>query len=418
MKENFTNITINDFNNIQISSPHIFSAGYEKEKKRMIASIPTGKRPLSLIKAAVAAIILITLIPTCVYAVGKYFGFFNGAWGGGGRESHDEYSTPAADPNDKPIQHAAVEYADVDEETAENILEPTVEELPFSVDMNGTQLTVTSIVKDNLGNAVVEYKLEREGGLIMDEQDGKGLSNASSDYSFSIGFGLADIGGGYAFKDEERSTNEVWYCYDYILKDDSRYYDYIDHTTKTLNSWLDYSYEELKSTYEADGIKFGEDEYKEYLDNINTELESLKNPPDKDSLVIRYTTISEQAETNTVSLSLSEKTLDTKIYDIDDPSMDDPENTHIEISPISIRISGLHDEVSSIVITYNDGTSYIVFDDKYINTYNSAYKYDGNGDGEQDFDTLQCMFNRLVNIEEIVSIQVDGMNFIPKEQSQ
>ena len=52
-------------------------------------------------------------------------------------------------------------------------------------------------------------------------------------------------------------------------------------------------------------------------------------------------------------------------------------------------------------------TDYIVENEKYNNTYNSRYMYDGNGDGVEDINTLLLMFNRLVDIDNIDYITVD-----------
>ena len=418
MKEPFIDISINDFNNFEIPEKHIFSDRYEKEKRRMISSISTRRAASPSFKLVAAAIILVILIPAGVYAAGKYFGFFNGAWGGAGRKSHEEYTTPADNPDDKPIKHPAVEYTDVDEDLADKTVGEVIEELPFSVDLNGTQLTLTSIVKDKLGNAVIEYTLERKGGILPEQGDtGKGLLNATSDYSFSIGFGFAHTSEGYAFKDEERSTDEKWYCYDYILKDDTSYYSHIDHMKQYLNSWLDCSYDEVRDYYAEFGIEFGEDQYEEFLNNITADLEIYNNPPDKDALVISYTIIKkemeegkyylrsesdEYCEEHTVTFQLSDKALDTRSF-ISQGEME----SIIEISPISVKISGIEDGSHDIIIYFNDGTEYIVENDKYDNTYNGRYMYDGDGDGIQDINTLLLMFNRLVDVEKIDHIIID-----------
>ena len=418
MKKPFIDISINDFNSIEIPENHIFSDRYEKEKKRMISSIST-KRPASTsFKIVAAAIIIVILIPAGVYAAGKFFGFFSGAWGGAGRESHEEYITPAENPDDKPIKHPAVEYTDVDEDLAHKTVGEVIEELPFSVDLKGTQLTITSIVKDKLGNAVIEYTLERKGGILPEQGEmEKGLLNSTSNYSFSIGFGFSHTGEGYAYKDEVRSTEEKWYCYDYILKDDTSYYSHIDHMKEYLNSWLNCSYDEVRNYYTELGIEFGEKQYEEFLDNINNELEIYNNPPDKDALVISYTIIKkpmedgkyylrsesdEYYEEHTVSFQLSDKALDIKSFISQSQS-----GSLIEISPISLKLSGTDDGSHDIIIYFNDGTDYIVENEKYNNTYNSRYMYDGNGDGVEDINTLLLMFNRLVDIDNIDYITVD-----------
>ena len=79
----------------------------------------------------------------------------------------------------------------------------------------------------------------------------------------------------------------------------------------------------------------------------------------------------------------------------------------IEISPISVKISGIEDGSHDIIIYFNDGTEYIVENDKYDNTYNGRYMYDGDGDGIQDINTLLLMFNRLVDVEKIDHIIID-----------
>lgn len=412
-------IPYRNFDDITIAEEHVFSDEYRVKKEKILCEIPDRINNYSMLKIAMI-IILVMVIPTSVYAAGKYLGFYKGAWSGAGRKSHGTYTTLSEKNPDDVITHPAEKYEDIDEEYAEETVGSVIEDIPFSIDLKGTKLTVTSLVKDRLGNAVVEYTLERKGGILPEEGDiGRGLTNTTSDYSFSMGFGFAEVGNGYSYKDIERSTDDKWYCYDYIIKDDSGYYAHISNMIEYLNSCLQCTEADLRKEYDSLGIEYGDDFYEEYIDQVKADLETYKNPPDKDNLVISYTIINkklkddeyilrnrenEYSETHTAIFELSDKVLETKQF-----ISDKQENASIEISPISIRINGMETESSDIIIVYNDGTEYVISSDSEVNNYNGSYSFDGDGDGTQDLKCLQFMFNRLVKIEDIDYIKVDDV---------
>ena len=79
-------IPYRNFDDITIAEEHVFSDEYRVKKEKILCEIPDRINNYSMLKIAMI-IILVMVIPTGVYAAGKYLGFYKGAWSGAGRKS-------------------------------------------------------------------------------------------------------------------------------------------------------------------------------------------------------------------------------------------------------------------------------------------------------------------------------------------
>ena len=79
---------------------------------------------------------------------------------------------------------------------------------------------------------------------------------------------------------------------------------------------------------------------------------------------------------------------------------------------ILVRLEGVSDNVRGVEIEFKDGTIYRIDKDDYVNIYAECYIWDGDGDGESDMTACQFMFNRLVDIDEILKVRFDGVELM------
>ena len=119
---------------------------------------------------------------------------------------------------EKTYLNPAREYVEPDTEYAEQKIAPAVQELPLTIDLQGTTLSINAVVRDELGNAVVEYTLERDGGILPGlnqvQNGGKtkygSIDNHTKDYSLRFACGLKEGCLEYSYKDESRSSDDKW----------------------------------------------------------------------------------------------------------------------------------------------------------------------------------------------------------------
>lgn len=411
-------MSVREFDELKIEEQHLFSRKYEDEKERMLEEIEdSGKHmPVKWLRVA-AAVLFLLLIPTGVYAAISYRGFLNGAWGNAGKENRKPYVETTDTDDDKPVYTAGREYAPVDEEYAKENVTPYIKSLPATVELGDTILTVNSVVRDEIGNAVVEYTLSREGGVILwNSEAGKfetflpvlKYSNTES-CSYDISFGDTRLE--YNYKDEDRSTETIWYCYAYIFRDDTWYENNLKTYRDRYKDMVASDYETTKEMYAEYGIELSEKAYNESLEEARKKAEDAPGP---DELVISYKLTDETGRMITRDSDDWERYKEQmKVMALDSDSLpvkcikDDKYTAYV--SPISLRLEGVNDNINGVEIEFKDGTVYRVDKDDYVNTYAECYIWDGDGDGESDMTACQFMFNRLVDIDEISKVRFDGV---------
>jgi len=408
-------MTVEEFDMMEIEEDHKFSEKYLKNKQLLLERIPTENHGWTGARIATAAAATV-LVPTVVYAAGSWLGFFEGAWGNKGKENSTAYTeTIEVEGVEKSQLHPAIEYEEPDIDYAEQKIAPSVQELPISIDLQGTTLTVNTVVRDALGNAVVEYTLERDGGILTGlNQLSNGrtkygaVDNYTVDYSIHFACGLKEACSEYSYKDESRSTDSKWYCYAYIIYDEAMFKDHAKWIVQSLENRLkestDEYYEYWRKDFESlNGKPFTKEDYAEWREGLKKDLEYWENPPmDDQGLIIDYSLFhnmedretengSFSSEDHLVTVPLEKKRVETLSFASDTGRM------IAEISPISLQCSVTSDSAPVSVI-FKDGTEYIVEDSETLNYYNSLIS------GGK----CQIMFNRLVKIEEIEKLVISG----------
>ena len=373
-------------------------------------------------RIAVAAATVI-LVPTAVYAIGGWLGFFEGAWGNKGKEnSTAHYDTMVVEDGvEKTYLNPAREYVEPDTEYAEQKIAPAVQELPLTIDLQGTTLSINAVVRDELGNAVVEYTLERDGGILPGlnqvQNGGKtkygSIDNYTKDYSLRFACGLKEGCLEYSYKDESRSSDDKWYCYSYIIYDEATFLEHAKQTADAIQGWLkestDEYYDYWRKDFESMNKKpFTREDYAEWKKTLEKDLVYWENPPMEDQgLIIDYTLYQNmedrdkdngnfKSEDHILTIPLKNQSIEAISFTSGDGLFSS------EISPISMRFNDTSDS-ASVSILYRDGSEYIVSDRETLNYYNS-FMHDANH---------IFMFNRLVKVEEIEKIVVNGKELYP-----
>lgn len=213
-------ISLEEFD--KMDGDHEFSKEYKENKREMMKEY-RKKKATGVSKrvkvAKVAAACVACLIATPVIANAATDGaLFNRLWGNEGKEnveSHDEILYDEEKESSCVVTYPEREYVEVDEEKAEEQVGETVSYPNIVKDIDGTTLTIISVVRDK-NSAVVEFTLEKEGGVDMNysqlDNEAKGAwFSDDSTYWFEIG------DGGNMFVDLERSTPEKIYIYDYAV---------------------------------------------------------------------------------------------------------------------------------------------------------------------------------------------------------
>ena len=370
------NITMEEFDLAE--GNHTFSKRYNKEKKKNLKEYRRSRmngRRINWIGAVAATLVAMIGTPVIVNAATNGE-LFERLWGTAGREKIEATEFTVQDPVKGEITYQLPqrEYADTPEETAEKLVGENVkpQNITFSLP-DGTLMTVLSTTVSDYG-AVMEFTLEKAGGidafLYNDHtQIGKGMTMSSS-AKFIMAMDNAHE---TIFVDEEKSTDEKWYCYSYM-------------------SFVDGKPSELElHTVELSG-EFGAGE-----------PEML--PETEKKLVIP---LGENEVASTVFMNSQGGTA--------------------ELSPISLCVdmgegTGFHNygdpgEVYLIDIVFNDGTDYIVKEEnidwsdgeftlKHSCEADTKNYYDCCGGlGDQGTDTVYIL-DRLVDIDEVKEIHIN-----------
>ena len=374
-------ISIEEFDHITDGvEDHVFSESYLKRKETIMNNATHKANITKLgVKIAAAASVIAIVAP---FAVNAATGgdLFDRLWGNTGKENVESYSFLYAeegkiDANGNvatyPIDMPAIEYVEVDPDTAQRLIGDRMTTEPVVCTVGDTTVTVESVVRDGIG-IVAAYTVEKEGGVdcLNYSQFDNEAKGAWFNEDSNILFGFRE-GSGKIWVDLSRSTADKLYCYEYMY-DSCMVFGGPNHTPITDHITLE-TWEYTTSRTEM----FSElPEKGEYDDYVKAYIEY--EIPVADAL-------------------------DTKSFSsVTDGS--------IEISPIAMvwdstggtEIKGetLLPE-TTLKITYKDGSEYLVFDE---NNRNIGYVC-GTDTG------FIVLFNRLVDIDNIAVITIDGVEF-------
>lgn len=383
-------ISVEEFD--AINEEHVFSNGYNKRKAAILKSYKDrklNKQSAGVIKAAAAVLITLIVLPLGVNAAmnGE---LFKRIWGTQGKEDIEPHvETMLEESKGTEIETAfpKVEYEDIDESRAEELIGKNVSTATVSETMGDTTIDVLSVVYD--GNAIVaEYTISRKGGVncfdygqIQNECKGAVLRE---DIPFRFHF---KEGSGKIYVDLARSDDERLYCYEYM----------VDEHTMLGSAAAEMGYAPI-----ADHISLCIEEFSEPLSNFI----------DKDEDYEKYLTDSRE-----ISIPLKEK--------VQISNFTNENGEVIEVSPISLKTpvayaggTVFEDDlfIYHVSINYKDGSSYTVLDENVPNdpalanrcaVETANYQYIAGGiDGD-----FVILFNRLVDTGAIESITVNGITY-------
>lgn len=343
-----------------------------QETYKQLGRKTSRRRGRSVQRIAAAIAVTCLFVPGVVYASSRTE-FFQAMFGNETRESNGvlkrEVDTGKEGKDAKvTVTLPSREYVPVDEEQAQKAVGDYVSEEPIVKKIGSHTLTINSFVYDRNG-AMMYFTLEREGGVTALAGDKEtNLTKGAyftddSDFFFNCETKNGDFAGENTYIDMKKSTDDKLYCYSYIL-------------------WS----EPLK-------------------DGDVPELMIQTYPCTRKELT-------EKTETKTERIRLTDK----------DPvpvkKIDMGEKGYAEYSPIALSVDmakgmGLSEEeaadpyyLESIEVVYKDKESYVVSDKK-NNVENSSYQL---GAGTY----YKTVFNRLVDVDEVEKIIVNGVEFAVK----
>ena len=385
MLEDFE-ISLEEFD--EIDDYHEFSKEYKKNKKELLKNY--RKKHLTTkkytgVKVAVAIMSFVIAAPIAVNAA-TGGDLFDRIWGSKGKEDIESHTYEWDEDRGGETKHfevemPAIDYEDTDPEKAEELVGDNILEMNEEYDLDGTKMTILSTVSD--GNCmVVEYTLERKGGVKIYNLDHAGHSNETKgnfpelDQNVNFNFGKVYI-------DLDKSTDEKMYCYSYAVLA-SEYY---ENETPSIHVQI------LPCTIEKYATTHDPEEFDKILEQI-VEFD--------------------------IPLNTKEQ-IDMKEYVNADGGI-------VEVSPISMSIDesvglGLpsYDPyyIYYINIKYKDGTEYLVsesncdsaeFDISHsCDVEHANYQYCCGFDNE-----FKIAFNRLCDVDNIESITVNETTYTLK----
>lgn len=333
----------------------------------------TSRRSTRRAQRIAAAIAVVCLaVPGMVYASSKTE-FFQAMFGNDTRESNGvlkrEIDTGKKGKDAKvTVTLPSREYVPVDEEKAEKAIGAYMTDEPIVKKIGSHTLSIDSFVYDKNG-AMMCFTLERKGGVtaIAGDKETNLTKGAyftdDSDFYFNCGTKNGAFAGENTYIDTKKSTDDKLYCYSYILWD-----------------------------------------------------KPLKNGDVPELTIETYPCtrkeLKEETKTETERIKLTDKEpVPVKKIDMGDKG-------YLEYSPIALSVDmskgmGLSEEeaedpyyLESIEIEYKGKESYVICD-KEKNIENSSYQL---GAGTY----YKTMFNRLVDVDEIEKIKINGVEFSVK----
>lgn len=381
-------ISLEDFD--KLDGVHTFSKEYQKEKRNMLKEYRRdvfAERRSKLVKVAIAVSLLIIAAPLMVNAAtdGE---FFERIWGNLTKQNVESHEEVLHDEQGLPFTYTFPqrEYVEVDLDRAKELLEHHVYHEPIIKKLGDTTLTILSSVHD--GNAaIVEFKLEREGGVNAFE-----YSQLDNEYRGAIFSQEPHFWFHYPtcaehiLVDLEKSTKEVLYCYDYMVMGAE------DAGVQALNMEMQEYPCSRREMFEADSDTF--DKYVE--DTITSELPiPLPSPVRKAEYVNK--------DNGTISISPISIRLD------------------LEDSGLGINNEDLYDSnnVYYVSVNYKDKESYLVQEHALGNIHSCETPVDNSSYSaadEQGYCTI--IFNRLVDIDKVASVTINETTYQLKQMTE
>lgn len=245
---------------------HRFSDSYQQRRAALIAEFgiaASSKSARFKWRVAALAAAALIVVPVTAWAVADNAGFFAGAFGNSGRASVESHDEVQGYKDGKPFMatYPSREYVDVDLDAAERLLGAYTANQETPVSVGDHTLTILSAVRDK-DAMVVHYTLERPGGVTALKWDetsnqAKGAyqpfdqpyswrffrgkdavrqneeqarwenepmpEGAEERAAYERGKAAAyddanfyNYGGDFTYVDPERSTADMLYCYAYV----------------------------------------------------------------------------------------------------------------------------------------------------------------------------------------------------------
>lgn len=325
------------------------------------------KRSFRNMAAAIAVVCL--AVPGVVYASSRTE-FFKAMFGNDTRESNDVIRREIDDGKGGKVAVTlpSREYVPVDEEQAESAIGKYVMDKPIEKKIGSHTLCIESFVYDRNG-AMMYFTLEREGGVtaLTGDQETNLTKGAyftdDTDFYFNCETKNGAVAGENTYIDMKKSTDDKLYCYSYILWNEPLK----DGDVPEL----------MLETFPCTR--------KELTETTKTETERIRLT-DKDPVPVQKIDMGEKgyAEYSPITLSVDmAKGMGLSKEEAEDPYY-----------------------LESIEVVYKDKEAYVVCDQE-KNVENSSYQL---GAGTY----YKTVFNRLVDVDEIEKIIVNGVEFAVK----
>lgn len=385
------NISVEEFDRIDVSSEeHVFSDRYNRRKELIMRDYKTrtrrnagGQLTKSLLVAAAA---LVIAAPFAVNAAtdGE---LFDRLWGRTGKKDVDSHVETMVedgkiDENGNPVTYEVtmpkVEFSDVDPDTASRLIGNNMTTEPVACKIGDTTITIESVVRDESG-IVASYTVEQPGGVkclnySQSDNEAKGAwFKEDSDLMFGFDEGIGKI-----YVDLERSTPDKIYCNEYMC-----------------------------DSYSL----FGSGLFTPVTDHITLNARRIDTKKKATS-----------TSKGSVDYVIEEKSFEIPVSDkLESVTLNSKDGGLIKVSPISMQWDSTGgkepkgatiDSLCRIVITYKDGSTYLVYDhtNEFMNykaeteTESLAYIC-GTDKG------VITLFNRLVDTSEIEKITINDYEF-------
>lgn len=319
------------------------------------------------VAAAIAAVCV--ALPVGAYATISHEDFFNNAFGDAGRTSvaaHEVVQPGDGVKHDVHVIAPSHEYVPVDAEEAEALIGDVVLDTPAVIERGGHTITVMAAVRSE-DALVMQYTVAREGGVSAlwwdsktNETKGAMVPDGSPLYWYieaSKSFSEESVHAStYIYVDPDRSTDECLLCYGYSV--------FNERVPEGATIQMD--------------VMWADDLSAEGTAIARTNEEIIELPAIKTLAATAFHVGENEASMRITPISIwfdMEVGLDLEADQAYDPGY-----------------------IGSVVITYADGSTYVVFDDS-ANIQNTSNALGGhNGFG--------LVFNRLVDPADIASVTV------------
>ena len=380
---------------------HVFSESYQARKQKLIRRY--SKRIISRRTWILTAAALMLLTATAIAAV-THASFFHDAFGKKRENVSAREETAVIDKGyeaEVTYQYPSHEYVEPDQEKAEELIGeaiavPKEGEEGAVYTVRGHTFTLLSAVRDR-NVLVLEYTIECPDGVtaLTWNEHSDDAHGAVSSPDALFWYGTEGSISRKIWVDYEKSSNSKLYCVEYDLlgtidpEEQEQYLEKVEEWTVTEGDTLT-----IYSPYGAG------DNVRRWFLTYDPEPEM----PLKEALEQELITSDDQLTKSFWEFSVPEQ-LDVTVFKSE-------EGGYLEISPIGVRVDSLKGlgldaalamdglGYSTITIDYKDGSEYVVFD--------HGVKVDNTSDMCALYTWWYIAFNRLVDVEEIESVEING----------